>query len=156
MKFTIEGNLLFDPINISKKHHSQSSWKKVAMVVFKGDIHAYYAWFLEKRFSLVLNPPVRGAHVTIISDKIDNDTYEQAFKLFDGKTISFDYEPAEIRTNGKHWWLKVYSTDSQNIRRALGLTPDPYMALHLTLGYANSKNEEHSEYIAECIKRHGI
>ena len=153
---TVEGSLVFDPVNVSKKHHAQSSWKKVAMVKLDGDMDAYYAWFLQKRFNLTLNPPMRGAHVTIISDKIDPLIYDQAFAVFNGKPISLAYDPEEIRTNGQHWWLKVHSVDSQNIRRAMGLTPDPFFSLHLTLGYANDKNMAHSRYILDCITRHGL
>lgn len=153
---TIEGKLLFDPVNVSKKHQKQSSWKKVALVMFNDDLDHYYAWFLQKRFNLVLNPPLRGSHVTIISDMVDNETYEQAHPFFNGKTVRFEYNPADIRTNGEHWWLRVASEDTRSIRTSMGLSADPYFSLHMTIGYANDKNIAHSKYILDCIKRHSL
>jgi len=59
--FEIIGKIEFDPVNVTKKHDKQSSWKKVAMVRFQNndDTYAYYSWFLKKRFNLVLNKPIR-------------------------------------------------------------------------------------------------
>jgi hypothetical protein len=34
----------------------------------------------------------------------------------------------------------------------MGLSREPYYGLHLTLGYANEKNFEHSEYILRQCK----
>jgi len=72
--YTIEysGKILFEPENKTKKHLAQASWKKVAMVMFEGDIAEYYAWFLKRRFNIELNPPQRGAHITFINDSIDD------------------------------------------------------------------------------------
>ena len=77
-------------------------------------------------------------------------------KVFDGKELTFQYNPSEIRTNENHWWLKIYSEDSRNLRSAIGLSPDPYWGLHLTLGYVNNKNLAHSKYILECIKKFNL
>ena len=52
--FELKGILEFDPVNVTKKHLSQSSWKRTAMVRFDCDLFAYYSWFLEKRFNLKL------------------------------------------------------------------------------------------------------
>ena len=49
--------------------------------------------------------------------------------------------------------MKVYCDDARNIRSAMGLTPDPYFGLHLTIGHANERNIEHSEYILNQCKR---
>ena len=56
--FSIKGKIVFDPINVTKKHNSQAVWKKVAIVKFDCDIYAYYSWFLQKRFNLFLNKPL--------------------------------------------------------------------------------------------------
>lgn len=144
--------IIFDPKNITRKHEKQSSWKKVVICETDCDMHLYYAWFLNKRFNLILNRPLRKPHVTIVNDKIDDlELYKQAKKLFNGKELTFKYDPAEIRTNCEHWWIKVYSDDVANIRSVMGLTPTPYFNLHLTIGHANEKNIEHSEYILRQI-----
>ena len=48
----IKGILEFDPVNVTKKHLKQSSWKRTAIVKFNDDISEYYSWFLQKRFDL--------------------------------------------------------------------------------------------------------
>lgn len=148
--------LEFDPVKLTNKHHNQN-WKYNAICLIEGDIDKYYAWFLKKRFNLELNRPIRKAHITIISDKVtDLEKYNQAKQIFDGKEIVFTYEPDEIRTNGEHWWLKVYNTDIEAIREFAGLTRKPFFNLHLTLGYANEKNIAHSEYILRQIMKYNL
>ena len=154
--FTIKGILEFDPINVTKKHDNQSSWKKVAMVRFDNDddTWAYYSWFLKKRFNLNLNKPLRGTHMTILNDIVDDNLYEMGRQLFHGKEITIQYDPSDIRSNKKgHWWLKSYSDDAHNIRTVVGLDPKPYFGLHITIGLATHLQLEHSKYITEqCIK----
>ena len=154
--FTIKGILEFDPINVTKKHDNQSSWKKVAMVRSEDvdDTWAYYSWFLKKRFNLNLNKPLRGTHMTIINDIVDDNLYEMGRQLFHGKEITIQYDPSDIRSNKKgHWWLKSYSDDAHNIRTVVGLDPKPYFGLHITIGLATHLQLEHSKYITEqCIK----
>ena len=79
--FEIKGKIVFDPINVTKKHNDQSTWKKVAIVKFDCDIYAYYSWFLQKRFNLFLNKPLRGTHLTFINDIVDDDVYLKARDL---------------------------------------------------------------------------
>lgn len=148
----LTGKLDFFPDVITKKHDKQASWKRVAMIRTSCDVDDYYAWFLKKRFNLTLNPSIRGAHVTIINDKMDFDMFEEAAGIFHGKDIDF-YVELEPRSNGEHWWLRVHCPDGENIRQALGLSPQPYSPFHLTLGYANERNIAHSEYILEQCKR---
>jgi len=151
--FEIKGKIIFDPLNVTKKHDKQSSWKKTVMVKFEGELDGYYRWFLEKRFNLKLNKPLRGTHFTIINDVVDNEIYLQARELFDGKEISIQYDQNIVRSNDKgHWWLKAYSDDAQNIRNVMGLG-DPYFGFHITIGLATHLQLEHSKYITEqCIR----
>lgn len=152
--FEIRGKIEFDPVNVTKKHVKQSSWKKTAMVKFHCDTWAYYAWFLQKRFNLKLNKPLRGTHITIINDMVDSEIYTQARKIFHGQELTFKYDPTNIRANDKgHWWLKVYCDDVRNIRNAMGLTSDPYFGLHMTIGLATHLQLEHSNYIKDqCVR----
>lgn len=155
--FEIKGKIEFDPINITKKHVNQSSWKKTAMVKLDCDTWAYYAWFIKKRFNLKLNKPLRGTHITIINDIVDDEIYKQARNFFHGKELTFKYDPTYIRANDKgHWWLKVYCDDVRNIRSAMGLKPDPYFGLHLTIGLATHLQLEHSIYIKNICQKYHI
>ena len=151
--FTIKGKIQFDPINVTKKHNKQASWKKTVIVKFNDDMSEYYAWFLKKRFNLIVNKPLRGSHFTIINDVVDSEIYEQAREMFDGKEISIDYNPEIIRSNEKgHWWVKALSQDAGNIRIAMGLDK-PFFGHHITIGRATHLNLVHSKYITEiCLK----
>jgi hypothetical protein len=166
-KITLVGKIRFEPENRTKKHHSQSSWKRVAMVLLSGDVCEYYAWFIQKRYNLVLNKPLRGAHISFINDsikdlscngvktieQIDAD-WENLKKKWDGKEIPIilDLNP---KTDGKHWWLNFsseYRGRLHSIRSEIGLKK-PFFVLHMTIGYANEKNIEHSKYIHNLIKK---
>jgi hypothetical protein len=152
--FELIGKIEFDPVNVTKKHDRQSKWKRTALVKFDDDLWAYYAWFIEKRFNIKLNKPLRGTHITIINDKCDFNTFEQARQIFDGKEIRMTYDPTFIRANKKgHWWIKVECEDVKSIRTAMGLSQEPYFGLHLTIGLATHLQLEHSNYILDqCIK----
>ncbi len=152
MLFKVRGILNFSPEDKTKKHKSQSSWKRTAMINTNCDLSEYYAWFIKKRFNLELNKPLRGTHVTIISDIVDETIFAEASKFFNGKEIDF-YLETEPRTDSKHWWLRVYCQDAENIRESIGLSREPYFSFHLTIGYANEKNITHSEYILRQCKR---
>lgn len=155
--FELKGKIEFSPVNVTKKHNKQSSWKKTAIVKFKCDLYAYYAWLLERRFGIKLNKPLRGTHVTIINDIVDDKLYSQAIELFNGKEITLKYDPTCIRANEKgHWWIKVECDDVKNIRTAMGLTPDPYFGLHLTLGIATHLQLEQSNYIIDICKKYNL
>jgi hypothetical protein len=170
--FEIKGILEFDPVNISRKHEEQSSWKKVAMVRFYGDeTYRYYKWLLEQRFGLRipdvspfewkgrLNDPVRGTHVTAINEIVDDDVYLQAKELFHGKEVIVNYDPTLIRCNKKGekmWWhIKAYSDDIMNIRNVIGLGA-PFHSLHITIGLVNPKFIEHNEYVLEMCEKHKL
>ena len=155
MLIKVRGILDFTPEDKTKKHKAQSSWKRVAVIKTNCDLDQYYAWFLRKRFNLELNKNLRGSHVTIISDRIDKNIFDEASKIFNNKEIDF-YIELEPRSNGSHWWLRVHCPESESIRESMGLSRDPYFGLHLTLGYANEKNKEHSEYILRCCKNFEI
>ena len=150
--FDIKGKIIFDPINVTKKHHLQSEWKKTAIVKFNCELCSYYSWFIEKRYSIKLNKPLRGTHITILNEIINDDDYLYAKEIFNGREISITYDPTYIRTNSKgHWWIKVYSNDIENIRRSMGLDPNPFYGLHLTIGNATHLNLEQSLYIKKLI-----
>ena len=173
MLIRVKGTLEFDPENKTQKHNSQASWKRVAMIRTYDEMDLYYTWFIRKRFNLELNRPLRGSHVTFINDaEREAPHYDKVRELCNGKQVEFFIDPSP-RTNGEHWWLRVFSPEAEDIRRQCGLNPQPYFNLHFTLGYAiikypegveENKNSsvmkikkdyiEHSMYIHECVKRY--
>jgi len=152
MVIKYRGILDFTPEDVTRKHKSQSSWKRVAVIKTNCDLDRYYAWFLKNRFNLELNRNLRGTHVTFISDRLEKTIFDEASKLFNNKEIDF-YVELEPRSNGTHWWLRVHCPEAETIREVMGLTREPYFGLHLTLGLSNEKNLSHSNYILECCKK---
>lgn len=138
------------------------------MVFIDGDICEYYAWFIKKRFNLILNPPLRNAHISFINDSIRDfnkkstrtqeeidKNWEDVKNKWDGKEIELTLS-VDTRTDGNSWWLNIpnENRDSlQAIRNELGLDR-PYYGMHLSLGYARpGVNKEHSEYIHGLIQK---
>ena len=66
----VQGKIIFNPIDITNKHKKQASWKYIAIINILGDVSEYYAWFLKKRFNLILNKPLRGSHISFINDSL--------------------------------------------------------------------------------------
>lgn len=163
---TINGKIVFEPVDRTKKHKEQSSWKRIAMVIFNCDLTDYYAWFIKKRYNLELNKPIRGAHISFINDSVRdltsnglisineaNNNWERVKKKWNKKIVPITLE-LDPRTCDKYWWLRVADNtrqDLQGIRSELNLGK-PYFGLHLTIGYANEKNLEHSKYIHRLLK----
>lgn len=112
-----KGVLKFDPEDKTKKHRYQSSWKKVAMIEVRDDTYQYYQWLIERRFPLIqgtlgrtnwINPPLRGTHVTIINDRIeDTNVWEELKDKYDNKELYFFYNWDGFRNNGEHLYFKV-------------------------------------------------
>jgi len=149
------GKIEFDPIDKTKKHIYQSDWKKTAIIHLDCDIHLYYSWFLKKRYNLILNEPLRNAHVTIISDRIDTeeliDKYIECKNKWNNKIVEFEYS-VDIRSDGFHWWLPVTSVIGQQIRND-AMIGDPHFGFHLNIGNAMQPlMKQHSEYILGLIK----
>ena len=165
-RLKLEGNIRFDVEDKTKKHLNQASWKKIAMVMVDGEICEYYSWFIKRRYNLSLNKPLRGAHISFINDSMKDLTqngekslelalnaWEETKKKWHGKTVPLvvDLDP---RTDGRTWWFNIPNEERellQSIRTELGLGR-PFFGMHMSLGYANEKNIEHSEYLNSLLK----
>jgi hypothetical protein len=139
----------------------------MAMVFIEGDVCEYYAWFLQKRYSITLNKPIRGAHISFINDSIrdltqNNDkSEEEILQLWEDVKLKWDGKEIDIvldlnpKTDDRIWWLNIPNEEReglQAIRNELGLGR-PYFGMHMSIGYANEKNIEQSVYIHELIKK---
>jgi len=155
--FTVKatGNFVFDPIDKTKKHSFQSSWKKTVLIEFDGDICEYYAWFIKKRYSIILNRPLRGAHITVVSDSLKdlscgyktneqiNTIWNEVKNKWNGKQIEIDLDVSP-KTSAEYWWLNVTEESRKELnsfRAELGLGKS-YFGLHMTIGYIPDKMEE--------------
>ena len=166
-RITLTGKIGFEPEDRTNKHKAQSSWKKMAMVFIEGDVCEYYAWFLQKRYNITLNKPIRGAHISFINDSMrdltqNNDkSEEEILQLWEDVKVKWDGKEIEIvldlnpKTDDRIWWLNIPNEEReglQAIRNELGLGR-PYFGMHMSIGYANEKNIEHNVYIHELIKK---
>ena len=162
----LKGKIVFDPENRTRKHNRQADWKRIAMVHFEGDMAEYYSWFIERRYNLKLNKPLRGAHITFINDSTKdltknftipietvNDMWSTLRDKWDGKEIEITLN-LNVRTNGEHWWLRATSPQFEELRSEIGLGR-PFFNYHMTIGYANERNIEHSQYIVGLIDKFG-
>jgi len=169
---TFEGTLVFDPIDRTAKHKKQSSWKKVAMVVIdgeiapnkriKGDTWGLYAWFLKKRYNIILNPPLRGTHISFINDREGDlnggkGTREEREHMWNQLKKKYHHTKiqvtlsTDVRSDGNHWWLVMPEedrTELHKIRSEVGLGR-PFYGLHMSIGYAvdgrtNEDIEDHA------------
>lgn len=153
---TLSGTIQFDPQNCTKKHILQGTWKRLALIRFNENITEYYAWFIKKRYRLILNRPLRGAHVSFINDRelATNGMWNEVKANWDGKSINITLS-VDVKSDGKHWWLVMpekYRTELHSIRAELGLAR-PHWGLHMSIGYANEKYINHSHYILREMKR---
>lgn len=155
-KIIIPAKIVFDPVDKTKKHVKQSTWKKVVMFEIGGDLSEYQGWFIKKRFNLDLNRPLRKAHMTVVNDKISDiknlSNWEKIKKDLNGREVEIEVDFNRIRTDGKHWWVCGESNEAVMTRRTLGLSDRPYYGYHITIGHANEKNIEHSRYLHRLIK----
>ena len=164
-EITYEGTIIFDPKDRTAKHKAQSSWKKLAMIEFGGDMCDYYAWFIKNRYGITLNSPLRGPHISFINDHIrdlnggffnpnDCGTEKERHQMWEDlkkkyhKTKMKVVISTEVQTNGEHWWLRIeheHRKDMQAIRDEIGL-PIPNLGknkdgslkplgIHMTIGY---------------------
>ena len=162
-----KGKIHFDPVNHTKKHINQSSWKRIAMVMIDGDLCEYYSWFIEKRYSIILNKPLRGSHISFVNDSLRdmcsglNCTEEEAENIWNEVKNKYDglevdiYLDLDVRSDSKHWWINIpneYRDELHNIRKLLGLN-HPFFGLHMSIGVVNEKNKLQSDYILSLINK---
>jgi hypothetical protein len=159
----IQGKILFDPMNLTRKHEAHSEWKKsVLALVNEPDFCDYFAWFIKKRYNLKIVEPQRGVHLTIVNDKLSDGInaterkYSRSKKMFDGKVIDIHYD-LDIRTDGRYWWFKAISNEAILLRQKIGLKPTGFYGLHLTVGRVEGREHEklHGQYIHRLIKNYG-
>jgi hypothetical protein len=132
-----------------------------------GEICDYYSWFIKKRYNLRLTKPLRGAHISFINDSFNDLTqngeksleevlnaWETTKNKWDGETIQIVLN-LDPRTDGRTWWFNVHYNERellQSIRTELGLDK-PFFGMHMSIGYANEKNIDHSAYIHDLLTK---
>lgn len=95
------------------------------------DISLYYSWFIQKKLGIRLQQSMHGSHISIVRGEVIHSL--QRWNAYQAYTLEFNYFH-QIETNGKHWWLNVYSPCFIVLRQELGLDPQPVYDFHLTIG----------------------
>lgn len=135
------------------------------MLLLKDDTAEYYAWFIRRRYNVILNKPLRGPHITFINDREGdmNGQWNAVREKWNEKIVSVTLN-VDIRTNAEFWWLNVLPNEVlREVRANLGLG-DPFFPLHLTVGYPSGQKEyrgksethidlQHSQYIHGLLSR---
>lgn len=67
-----------------------------------------------------LNKSAWGPHISVVRG--EQPKYPELWNKYKNKKILFEYNPEYINTNGKHWWIRIYSEELEQIRTELGLT----------------------------------
>lgn len=138
----------FDPLPLTG--NATKLFKPGWMIItVPDDISNYYSWFIRRRYGLKLMPPAWGPHISIIrgeGTKLDAINWLLFKQKYHEKKVEFDYD-IDVRTNGEHWWLKIYNDEIKDIREEMGLKRDPFWNLHLTIGSPVPVQMEHSEYL---------
>lgn len=101
------------------------------MLQCEPDLSLYYCWFVQKRLGIKLQRPIHGSHISIVRGEVIPNL--NRWNAYQGQVIYFHYSN-EIETNGKYWWLYVYSPCLVSIRHELGLDSQPEYDFHLTIG----------------------
>lgn len=141
-----KGVIIFDPI---PKSGSVEKLFKPFWIIIKtnDDVDKYYSWFLKKEKGLILQSPAWGPHITVLDGiPIEKELWENAKKKYDNQEVEFEHE-IFIKSNSKHWWLKVYCPQVDELRKEMNVQKDLKWSLHLTLGLPIPRHEEHSRYI---------
>jgi hypothetical protein len=101
------------------------------------DLCLYYCWFIQKRFGIKLQQQLYKSHISVIRGEVITPNSIDKWNAYQGNIIKFHYSNL-ICTNGKYWWLDIYSPCLISIRQELGLDPQPEYNLHLTIGVGYS------------------
>lgn len=148
---TTEGTVIFDPF-LTETKNFKPFWSIVKLGEKEtNELPQFYAWLIKKRFRIKVHQSLWGAHVSLTRGE-ETDKWEEVKQKYHNKNVSLSYSP-DLRTNGKHWWAKVYSDDLENIRTELGLTKQHDVSLHLTIGMVTPAYLNHSLYILETCKK---
>ena len=102
------------------------------------EISKYYRHLYTKEYPYLngnrtgkLTRPVWGAHVSIIRGEFIPNI--KLWHLDENKLVEFEYEGG-VLDNGEYYWLKVRCPYLLNLREKYGLSREPRLGLHLTIG----------------------
>lgn len=129
-----KGRLIYDPKRNGMK--SKTDWWLIATV--DPEIVRYYRDWVKRTYHVKgLCPPSWGAHISIVRGEGNFIKDKSLWKKYENQWFNFEYEHNPTsgndgQTEGKYWFIDVYSNDFMRIRKELGLKT--YYKFHLTVG----------------------
>lgn len=115
-------------------------------IIVKRDLIEYYKRLIDYHYNytIKLNTPRHGAHITIINSKIHKNVDISKVLVYNGGKIEFEYDCEDIRIGGRgfiNFWFPVKCDFAQKIKEILSIKDNKtFLGLHLTIG--NNKNEK--------------
>lgn len=145
------GILKFDPQpmtrNVSTGKISKQLSEPFCLLMVGGEFDRFYRWLLWKRYNLYLTGNAWGGHITAIRKEVQlYDQWAELKAKYENTKVEFEYDP-DPKSDGYYWWLKVISSQLEDIRESMGLNRRTYWGYHLTIGYPREKDENFSQYI---------
>ncbi len=127
------------------------------VVDISNDFVDYYHWFVKRKYWVVLQTPLHGAHITIATSKIYKNVNWDRAKDFSKMKIDFDYSVDMIhggRSKGfDMFYLEVFSDEIDSIKRDIGAIDDEkYRGLHVTIGNFGKNGSYKKLWYPEIIK----
>lgn len=89
----------------------------------KAELDENQSSWLITQHGVKINKSVWGSHVSVIRGEVPRN--KSVWSKYQNKKIMFEYDPAYLNTNGKHWWFRIFSPQLEQIRKELGLTSQP-------------------------------
>lgn len=152
--FKSKGKIKFDPKAIRDPSSKMFKPNWVIVTLEENDIVEYYSWFLEKEYGIRLQRPAFGPHISLIrGEPINEDLWKIGKGKWDGHEVEFQYI-SPPRTNGKHWWLRIFDeTELERIRTDIGYDKKGMWVLHLTVGTPVPRHLERSYKVWNLFKK---
>lgn len=97
------------------------------------EILNYYRWWVHKKTSVWVNKPKDGAHISIVRGDIETGTWNRTPHGEWSETIEFQYKH-DLELQYNYVWLRVYSERLHKIREEVGLSYQPKLPFHMTIG----------------------
>jgi hypothetical protein len=149
----VVGKYVFDPLALTHSEKLFKPWWCIILLDENDDTGDYYRWFVKKRYGLKLQRPAFGTHISLIRGEETTPANWKIFKeKYDGKPVKFTHE-SELRTNGKHWWIRIKCDEAKDMREEMGYPREGKWGLHLTIGVPTPKFEQQSYDIMRYIEK---
>jgi hypothetical protein len=127
--FKSYGKIKYDPISPRTKFKKWWMILQCDKELIRYYQHIYYKTHWKKLQTAAWGPHISASRGT---EPINKDSWNK----HSGKTIEFSYEYNGLfQSNGSHVWLPVKSDKLCDIREELGLTREPKIPFHLSIGF---------------------